>query len=57
MEKVAFLKRVVSNPVLDGPTIRYDLQKPFAVIAQMSGNENWRPHCEKLRTAYENYAA
>jgi hypothetical protein len=44
VEKVEFLKRVVSNPVLDGPTIRYDLQKPFEVIAQMSGNENWRPH-------------
>ena len=37
MERVEFLKRVVSNPVLDGPSIRYDLQKPFAVIAQMSG--------------------
>lgn len=43
VEKVEFLKRVVSNPVLDGPTIRYDLQKPFAVLAKMSGNENWRP--------------
>jgi hypothetical protein len=41
-EKVEFLKKVVSNPVLDGPNIRYDLQKPFAVIAEMRGNVNWR---------------
>ena len=43
VEKVEFLKKVISNPVLDGPRIRYDLQKPFAVIVQMSGNLNWRP--------------
>ncbi len=42
VEKVEFLKQVVSNPVLDGPTIRYDLQKPFAVLAEMAGKVNWR---------------
>jgi hypothetical protein len=45
------LKKVVSNPVLDGPTIRYDLQKPFEVIAQMSGNENWRSQGDWARTS------
>ena len=42
VEKVEFLKQVVSNPVLDGPTIRYDLQKPFAVLAEMSQKDEWR---------------
>ena len=42
VEKVEFLKQVVSNPVLDGPTIRYDLQKPFAVLAEMSQESDWR---------------
>ena len=43
VERVEFLKRVVSNPVLDGATIRFDLQKPFAVLAKMNGNKDWRP--------------
>jgi DNA invertase Pin-like site-specific DNA recombinase len=42
-DKVALLRKIVSNPVLDGPTIRYDLQKPFAVIAKMREKEEWRP--------------
>ena len=55
VEKVLFLKKVVSNPVLEGPTIRYDLQKPFAVIAQMSGNKNWRSLVPRLRTELLEY--
>jgi site-specific DNA recombinase len=50
-EKVAMLKRVVSNPVLDGINIRFDLQKPFAVIAKMNGNENWRPRILLINSA------
>ena len=42
VEKVSLLQKLISNPVLDGPTIRYDLQKPFAVIAEMAKKEDWR---------------
>ena len=42
-EKLEILKKVCWNPILDGATLRYDLQKPFATIAQMSGNPDWRP--------------
>lgn len=41
-EYVKFLKTICSNQVLDGSTVRYDLKKPFAILAQMSGKENWR---------------
>ena len=39
------------EPGLEGPTIRYDLQKPFAVLAEMRGNVNWRPLADELRTS------
>ncbi len=40
-ERLEYLKKVCSNPVLDGVTVRYDLQKPYSVIAKMKGNTNW----------------
>ncbi len=42
-EKLALLSRVVCNPQLEGRTVRYELQKPFAVLAQMNENGEWRP--------------
>ena len=41
-QKLELLKRLCSNPVLDGPTIRYELKKPFTTIAEMRENEKWR---------------
>lgn len=38
-----FLNKVLSNPVLDGLTVRYELKKPFAVLLEMSKKEDWRP--------------
>ena len=35
LERLALLKRVSSNQVLDGSTLRYDLKKPFAVLAEI----------------------
>ncbi len=37
------LAELVCNPRLDGRTLRYDLQKPFAVIAKMRAANDWRP--------------
>lgn len=41
-ERKALLERVLSNPVLDGPIVRYDLKKPFAVLSRMRSDEDWR---------------
>lgn len=43
-ERRDFVARLVCNPRLDGRTVRYDLKKPFAVLAKMRGSDGWRPH-------------
>ena len=42
-EKRDLLNRLVCNPRLDERTVRYDLQKHFAALAQMRGEGGWRP--------------
>lgn len=42
MERVNYLKKVCSNPTLDALTLHYQLQKPFATLISMKGNEEWR---------------
>lgn len=42
LEKRRFLELVVSNPRLDGESVRYDLRKPFAILAEMRGSADWR---------------
>lgn len=42
-ERKMFLERILSNPVLDGPSVRYELKKPFAVLAEMAQKKDWRP--------------
>ena len=42
-ERRDFLSKLLCNPRLDGRTVRYDLRKPFAVLAQMHGEGGWRP--------------
>ena len=41
-ERIEKLKMICSNPTLDGRTVRYDLQKPFQILALMRGNSKWR---------------
>jgi hypothetical protein len=45
-ERRDFLARLVCNPRLDGRTVRFDLRKPFAVIAKMRVANDWRPQRE-----------
>jgi hypothetical protein len=45
-EKRDLLEALVSNPTLDGRSVRYDVRKPFDVISKMSGDEGWRPQGE-----------
>ncbi len=40
-EKRQLIERLVSNPTLDGVTVRYDLKKPFAILAKMAKGADW----------------
>ena len=41
MEQAQIAKLVLSNRVLGGGTLRYDYEKPFDSLLEMSGNEEW----------------
>ena len=45
-QKRELLAEVVCNSRLDGRTLRYDLQKPFDVLAKMRAANDWRPQRE-----------
>jgi hypothetical protein len=40
-ERREFLNKVLSNPILDGLTVRYELKKPFAVLLKMNEKDKW----------------
>lgn len=40
-ERLDFLKTILSNQVLDGVTVRYELKKPFAAVAKLGGEGDW----------------
>ncbi len=39
----AMFDKILSNPVLDDTTVRYDLKSPFAVLCEMKSKSDWRP--------------
>ena len=41
-ERVEKLKQILSNPILEGLTVRYQLKKPFAWLAENKENKEWR---------------
>ncbi len=41
-EKRELLEKLLSNPTLSGKTLRYDLKKPFSVLAEMRQKNEWR---------------
>lgn len=45
-ERRDLLAKLLCNPVLDGRTVRFDLRKPFDVLAKMRGSTGWRPQRE-----------
>jgi hypothetical protein len=49
------LKKLLSNPVLDGRSVRYDLRKPFRILAEMRESEQWRGGRDSLASA-ERYS-
>jgi hypothetical protein len=40
-ERRELLDLILSNPILDGLTVRFELKKPFAVLVKMSEKEEW----------------
>ncbi len=40
-EKRDFLEQILSNRVLDGLTVRYELKKPFSLVAKMASSPAW----------------
>jgi site-specific DNA recombinase len=49
-ERRKFLEMILSNPVLSGLNLEYQMKKPFGVLAEMNRNEGWRPHWDDFRT-------
>jgi hypothetical protein len=43
LEKKEFLEKILSNPVLDGTTVRYALRNEMGVLALIKQTEEWRP--------------
>lgn len=41
-ERRELLEMVVSNPQLDGSSVRYEMKKPFAILAEMTKGNEWR---------------
>lgn len=41
-EKRVFLSKLLSNQVLDGVTVRYELIKPLRTLSEMTSDSNWR---------------
>ena len=44
------LQRLLSKLTLDGVNIRFDLKKPFAILAEMARKSDWRSRAGAYRT-------
>ena len=42
-ERILLLKKICSDPQLDGQRLRYSLRNPLRIIADMSADKDWRP--------------
>jgi hypothetical protein len=49
-EKRDFLERILSNPVLEGSSVRYQLRKPFNTLSIINQSGEWRAQLDNLRT-------
>ncbi len=45
-ERRELLEMVLSNPRLDGVTVRYDLKKPFAILSEMAKGGDYRAQAD-----------
>ena len=51
VERADFLKRLVSNPRLNGLNVEFDLKKPFSILAEINKSEKWCTLIEDFRTS------
>lgn len=51
VERVDFLKLILSNQFVDGVSIRYELKKPFQILKKMKDSGSWWPHGHEFITA------
>lgn len=51
-ERKKLLDDLLSNQVLDGPTVRYELKKPFKTLSEMKQDQNWRTERDWLRPSW-----
>jgi hypothetical protein len=49
-KKIMMIK-LLSNQVLDGTTVRYQLIKPLQTLSEIKGNNNWRTRVDDFQTA------
>ena len=56
-ERREFLDRLLSNPTLEGVTVKYELRKPWGVLAEMKQTEEWRPLVAQFTAACLAHAA
>ena len=56
-EKRELLNKLLSNPTWDDTSADYDLKKPFAVLAKIRGEDEWRARVEEFRTAVREWVA
>lgn len=50
LERREFLEKLVSNPILEGASLRYDLKKPFRTLAEMNVSGEWRARMDQFLT-------
>lgn len=41
-ERKEFLEQLLSNPVLNGTTVEYQIRKPFVTLSEMKLDQKWR---------------
>lgn len=55
-ERRQLLEKILSNPVLDGATVRYEIIKRLRLLSEMKEDPKWRREVADFRTECLNYA-
>ncbi len=55
-ERRGLLAKILSNPILDGLTVRYELKKPFSLVARMASSSHWGESIDDFRTACQQFS-
>ena len=55
-ERRGLLAQVLSNPILDDLSVRYELKRPFRLVAEMASSCNWGEWLDDFRTACKEIA-